>query len=78
MEDGMTLLGLVRSRYRSIGDLARNVGWSYSKTRRIVVGERSPDLNEVRILAAELGLQTAEKVAQVFSILPRPQNRTVV
>lgn len=66
MKQNMSLHGLVRASYRSVADLAEKLGWSYSKTYRIVTGRQIPNIIEVWALADALDLQTTEEIKAVF------------
>ena len=64
----LTLRGLVRAKYNSVQAFADDLGWSYSKTYRIVNGVQLPDLEEIRLLCKVLGLTDMSDIGQVFSL----------
>lgn len=66
MEMEFSLQGLVRARFRSVRELAGKLGWSYSKTYRIVTGRQIPNIIEVWKMAAELKLENAAEIESVF------------
>ena len=59
---------LVKERCGSVSNLANEVGWSQSKTRRVVCGEQEPTLMEMRQLAKALGLESAEQITAAFHL----------
>lgn len=65
----LSLKGLAISRYGSIRTLSTKLGWSYSKTYRIVNGLRLPDTTEVKKLSEALGIANPDDIAVVFSLL---------
>ena len=66
MEVKWKLHALVRANYRSITELAMKLGWSYSRTYRIVTGRQIPNVIEVWALADALGLETVKEIKGVF------------
>ncbi len=59
---------LVKERWGSVSNLANEVGWSQSKTRRVVCEEQEPTLMEMRQLAKALGLESAEQITAAFHL----------
>ena len=59
---------LVKARCGSVSNLANEVGWSQSKTRRVVCGEQEPTLMEMRQLAKALELESAEEISAAFHL----------
>ena len=59
---------LVRCRWGSVAALAQEVGWSLSKTRRLVCGAQEPTPKEMRQLAEALALESAEEIAAAFHL----------
>jgi len=68
MREEHTLKELTRIRMGSVKSLAKEMGWSQSKTRRMVSGEQEPTSGEMRELANALGLETPEEIAAVFRL----------
>ena len=69
----MDLQTLVRINFRSMKELSRILGWSYSKTYRIVTGHQLPDVLEAWNLAQVLGMETAQEMWDVFRQTDRNQ-----
>ena len=44
----LTLRGIIYSKYKSISDFARAIGWDIAKARRVINGRQKPTLNDVR------------------------------
>lgn len=72
----LDLKGLVRAKFSSITKLAKHLGWSISKTYRIVNGTQNADVQDIRQIAVALGLTTPADVVSVFCLLDCPQNGT--
>ena len=68
MEKENLLLGTALGRFRSVAKLAEALGWSYSKTNRIVRGMREPTSSEIRALAQVMELSDAESITSIFSL----------
>ena len=66
MKYKMELQKLVRINFKSVSDLSKALGWSYSKTYRIVTGRQIPNVLEAWTLAQALGLETAQEMWDVF------------
>ena len=64
-----TLKELTRAKYSSLVELSMELGWSYSKTHRIVNGVQEPTRDEIRDLAEALGISSAHDLVSVFSLL---------
>lgn len=48
------LRGLIYSKYSSLSDFARVLGWSRQRLNMIVNGNKTPDLIEAKIIASAL------------------------
>lgn len=68
MREIYTLKELTRERMGSVANLAREMGWSHSKTRRVIIGVQEPTPGEMRALANALKLESAEEIAAVFRL----------
>jgi len=68
MQKENILKELTKTRVGSVASLAKEIGWSNSKTRRMISGKQEPTLGEMRELAIALGLETAEEIAAVFHL----------
>lgn len=63
------LLGLIAAKFGSITKLAETVGWSYSKTYRIVTGAQEPGATEIAALTDIWPNLSREEILEIF-ILP--------
>lgn len=63
------LLGLIVSKFGSITKLAEELGWSYSKTYRIVSGAQEPGASEIATLTDIWPDLSREEILEIF-ILP--------
>jgi len=63
-----TIRGLAVDYYGSIANLAREIGWSYSKMSRIAAGKQEPTISDMRKLAKALHLENADDIVSVFSL----------
>ena len=68
MSISRTIRGLTAEHFGSIANLARELGWSYSKACRIVTGKQEPTISDVRDLAKIFKLDKAEDIVSVFSL----------
>lgn len=68
MKTGRTLRGLAVDRYGSTAELSRVLGWSYSRTNRIVNGAQEPTASEMRELVKALELEDTDDIVSVFSL----------
>lgn len=64
-----SIRGLAVDYYGSIANLAREIGWSYSKTSRIAAGKQEPTVSEMRELAKALHLESSDDIVSVFSLV---------
>ena len=69
MYPNLTLEGLARAKFKSIQQLADRLKWSYSKTYRIIRGQRTPDAKEIRDLSIVLGISSPDDVVSLFYLL---------
>lgn len=69
MLDKPTLRSAVFTKYRSINEFSKVIGWSYAKAYRIVNGTQLPDINDVREINKALGVTDAGEVIGLFSLL---------
>lgn len=63
------LRGAVMSRFRSYSDFAKALGWSTPKVSRIINGTQNPDVEEMKLMAKVLGVENAEEIVALFSLL---------
>lgn len=63
------LRGAVMSRFRSYSDFAKALGWSTPKVSRIINGAQNPDVEEMKLMAKVLGVENAEEIVALFSLL---------
>lgn len=63
------LRGAVMSRFRSYSDFAKALGWSAPKVSRIINGAQNPDVEEMKLMAKVLGVENAEEIVALFSLL---------
>ena len=63
------LLGLIVSKFGSITKLAEALGWSYSKTYRIVTGVQEPGASEIAAMTDIWPSLSREEILELF-ILP--------
>lgn len=58
-ECGNTLRGMIYSKYDSMADCARAMGWSRQRLNNLTNGRKKPDVEEAIILADALGTDVA-------------------
>ena len=68
MASTRTVRGLAVEHYGSVSNLAREMGWSYSKASRIANGQQEPTAKEMRELSKFLHLEDADDIVSVFSL----------
>ena len=66
MDSKITLRGMVVSAFGNISEFAQEIGWSYSKTYRIVSGEQTPDISDVRDICKALRVKDPEDICKLF------------
>lgn len=64
--NNITLKGLAISKYNSIGNFAKALGWSRNKTMRIVNGIQEPHPSEIVEITEALGITTQSLFMQIF------------
>lgn len=64
--DLIELRSRVYSRFRSMAEFAKALGWDDSKVRRIMAGQQQPDVDEIRQMAEALGVESAEDFMAIF------------
>lgn len=65
MSEEISLRGLVLSKFRSINEFAREIGWSRNKAARIIDRVQEPTGSEMTQIAELLGLKQ-EVFMQIF------------
>lgn len=71
---GITLRGVVVSKYGSMSAFARRLNWSGRKTRSIVSGEQVPNAREIEEMAEALDITIPEELKAIFFYPKSPQN----
>jgi len=66
MEDVITLRGLVLSKYRTIGDFSKAIGWQRNKASRIVNGKQFPNTEEIQEITACLKINSERLFVNIF------------
>lgn len=66
MADAITLRGLVLSKYKTIGDFAKAIGWKRNKASRIVNGKQYPNTEEIQKITACLNINSADLFVNIF------------
>lgn len=62
---GMTIRGLVYSRFKSVREFSRAVGWNRQKANLIVNCKQVPTVTDVNEMASALGVSVAD-VTNIF------------
>lgn len=63
---GITLKGLVVSRFGSATNMAQAIGWSDTKARDITSGRRAPRAEDMERLTEALGINNADDFVTIF------------
>ena len=63
---GVSLRGLVVSKYGSAAKMARTIGWSETKARDIASGRRVARAEDIERLADALGIVNADDFVAIF------------
>lgn len=66
MTTKVTLRGLILTNFTSIAAFSRAVGWSRSKSARILSGMASPTLLDVSAMARVLGISSVRDFLSLF------------
>lgn len=66
MRNDTKLHRMVRANFRSVRELADQLGWGYSKTYRIVTGVQVPSVVEAWSLAGALELEDLQQIREVL------------
>ncbi len=61
-----SLRGMVFSKYKSVSDFARALGWRRQKVGKIVNGDRVPTVKDVEEMASVLNLRDVHSFMTVF------------
>lgn len=62
----VTLRGVVFSKYRTISDFARAIGWKRGKASRIVNGVQDPNIDDMEKIACVLGIDDRDIFMNLF------------
>ena len=66
MDNIITLRGVVMSKYKTIGEFAKAIGWKRNKASRIINGVQDPDITDMEQLARTLDIKTQEDFIRIF------------
>lgn len=66
MEKEMTLRGLIVSKFGSILEFSKALGWSYAKTYRATKNVGKLTVDDARVLGQALGATSGEDIAALF------------
>lgn len=66
MEETITLRGLVLSKYKTIGDFAKAIGWQRNKASRIVNGKQYPNTEEIQRITECLNSNSINLFVHIF------------
>ncbi len=62
----VNLKGAIISKFGSVSNFAKALGWSYSRARRIVCGKQEPGVSEIRLIVSALGISDPSMVMCLF------------
>lgn len=62
----LTLRGAVLSKFKSISEFARAIGWKANKASRIINGVQTPSVDEIIEMSECLGIDSPEVFIQIF------------
>lgn len=68
------LRGYVAARFKSVNQFAIALGWSYSKTMRIVNGAQQANASDIKQMVGALGLTDPGEIVSLFILPSCPQN----
>lgn len=66
MEDVITLRGLALSKYKTIGDFAKAIGWKRNKASRIINGKQYPNTEEIQEITECLNISSERLFVNIF------------
>lgn len=66
MSDFVNLRGIALSKFKTVGQFAEYMGWSRSKTTRILNGVQEPDSGDIELLVEKLPIKTPDLFMQIF------------
>ena len=66
MEDMMALRGKVHSKFRSVSEFERVLGWGKHKAARIINGIQSPTAEEIGQMASALNINDQNDFLSLF------------
>ncbi|MFT9057086.1 MAG: helix-turn-helix transcriptional regulator [Ethanoligenens sp.] len=66
MNEGVNIRGLVLSKYHSISEFAKAIGWSRNKASRILNGVTALSADDMAKISALLGIETPERFVHYF------------
>ena len=66
MNEGLNFRGLVFSRYKSVTDFAKAVGWSRNKASRILNGVQEPDSHDIVVMTKALNITSQKAFINIF------------
>lgn len=62
----VTLKGAVLSKYNSVSNFAKAVGWSRNKTQRIINGVQEPKPSEIKKISEVLEIPNQDMFMSIF------------
>ena len=62
----VNLRGIVVSKFGSVANFAKAIGWGYSKTNRIVGGRQEPDVEDIKQMARCLEINDPQAIVSIF------------
>lgn len=66
MESIISLRGLALSKYKTIGEFAKAVGWTRNKASRIINGKQELNTQDIEDITKCLDIQSAQLFIQIF------------
>lgn len=62
------LRGAVLAKFRSLAEFSATIGWSSSKTSRIINGKQPPNSTDIREFCQTVGLDDPDSIIRLFSL----------
>lgn len=60
MINSSLLRGKIYTKYKSMAEFARDIGWSRQRLHNVMTGKKTPDVNDIKILQEALRLSESE------------------
>ena len=64
--NGITLRGLILSKYRTIGEFSDAIGWKRNKAGRIIRGEQELSMSDIVKITDILGIEDMRLFGNIF------------